>query len=68
MKNLFQQRNEISIVNDKWGSPTPVEFVSEHIKFLVNNNSLNIYNVTIYNLSSKDQMADLFNTQKIYFK
>ena len=53
MKNLFQQRNEISIVNDQWGSPTPVEFVSEHIKFLVNNNSLNISNAGIYNLSPK---------------
>ena len=53
MKNLFQPRNEISIVNDQWGSPTPVEFISEHINFLVNNNSFNISNSGIYNLSPK---------------
>ena len=51
MKNLFQSRNKISIVNDQWGSPTPVEFVSENINFLVNNNSFNISNSGIYNLS-----------------
>ena len=51
MKQLFLKKNEINIVDDQWGAPTPAYFVAEIITQLLTTNKLKKNLTGIYNLA-----------------
>ena len=51
MKQLFLNKNEINIIDDQWGAPTPAYFIAEIISHLISTNKLKKNLTGIYNLA-----------------